>query len=145
MFPLMSPLLQNVISNYIYAEKLIGANGTDSIPDPSNPAPAFKFSSGKTLVWGGELYFDVHPHPLDWLHLANSFSFVESKQQNQSDSTKYLPFTPAPKYRGEIRVHLKTMGKYISNAYVKIAVDHFSNKTGFTVHLERKHRQLVIP
>ena len=115
----------NVISNYIYAEKLIGANGTDSIPDPSNPAPAFKFSSGKTLVWGGELYFDVHPHPLDWLHLANSFSFVESKQQNQSDSTKYLPFTPAPKYRGEIRVHLKTMGKYISNAYVKIAVDHF--------------------
>jgi iron complex outermembrane receptor protein len=82
----------NFIGNYIYSEKLNGVNGTDSIPDPSEPAPAFKFTSGNATLLGGEIYLDIHPHPLDWLHIENSFSYVQATQNNQPDSSKYLPF-----------------------------------------------------
>jgi iron complex outermembrane receptor protein len=115
----------NFIRNYIYSEKLKGANGTDSIPDPADPAPAFKFTSGNATLLGGEIYFDIHPHPLDWLHLENSFSYVQATQLNQPDSSKYLPFIPAPKYRGEIKAQFKKAGKTLSNAYIKFGIDYF--------------------
>lgn len=118
----------NFISNYIFTEKLKGANGNDSIPDPTDPAPAFKFMSGNATLLGGEIYFDIHPHPLDWLHLENSFSYVQATQLNQPDSSKYLPFIPAPKYRGEIKAQFKNVGKILSNAYVKFGVDYFLNQ-----------------
>lgn len=120
----LTPFL-NTISNYIYTEKMQSVNGGDSIPDPNDPAPAFKFSSGNARLLGGEVYFDVHPHPLDWLHIENSFSYVQAVQLNQPDSSKYLPFIPAPKYRGEIKAQFPKLGRRISNAYAQIGVDHY--------------------
>ena len=115
----------NSISNYIFSEKLKNTLGTDSIPDPSDPTPAYKFTQGNAILLGGEAYFDIHPHPLDWLHIGNSFSFVQATQLNQSDSTKNLPFIPAPKYRAEVKAQFKKFGKHISNVYLKVAVDHY--------------------
>lgn len=115
----------NVIGNYIYTEKLKGVNGLDSIPDPSEPASAFKFTSGNATLLGGEAYFDIHPHPLDWLHLEHSFSYVQATQSQQSDSTQYLPFIPAPKYRGEIKAQFNTIGKSLSNVYFKLGIDYY--------------------
>lgn len=121
----------NFIGNYIYSEKLNGANGSDSIPDPSDPAPAFKFTSANATLLGGEIYFDIHPHPLDWLHLENSFSYVQATQSSQPDSSKYLPFIPAPKYRGEIKAQFKNVGKTLSNAYIKFGIDYFFSQDKF--------------
>jgi len=115
----------NFIGNYVYAQKLQGINGGDSIPDPTEPASAYAFTQGNAVLWGGEIYFDIHPHPLDWLHLANSFSYVQATQSKQPDSLKYLPFIPAPKYRGEIKAEFKKVGKALSNVYVKFAVDYY--------------------
>jgi iron complex outermembrane receptor protein len=115
----------NFISNYIYTEKLIDAFGNDVIPDPDDPSPAFQFTQGDAKLFGGEIYLDVHPHPLDWLHIANSFSFVQASQDNQSDSTRYLPFIPAPKYRGELKAEFKKVGKVLTNAYIKFGLDYF--------------------
>ena len=121
----------NFISNYIFSEKLSAALGGDSIPDPTDPVPAFQFAQGNAMLLGGEIYLDVHPHPLDWLHLENSFSFVQATQNRQPDSLKYLPFIPAPKYRGEIKAHFKKVGKNLSNAYVRVGVDHFFRQDRF--------------
>lgn len=115
----------NVIQNYIYIEKLKSASGSDSISDATDPAPTFKYTSGKATLLGGEIYFDIHPHPLDWLHIENSFSYVQATQVNQSDSTKYLPFIPAAKYRGELKAQLKKTGPVISNTYFKFSVDYY--------------------
>jgi iron complex outermembrane recepter protein len=115
----------NVISDYIFSEKLNSVNGGDSIPDLVDPVPAFKFAQNGVKLLGGEVYFDIHPHPLDWLHLENAFSFVQATQNNASDSTRYLPFIPAAKYRGELKAHLKTWTKRLSNAYFKGAVEHY--------------------
>ncbi|MCB9250887.1 MAG: TonB-dependent receptor [Flavobacteriales bacterium] len=115
----------NFIDNFIYVEKLRGSSGKDSIPDPDEPAPAFKFTSGNAILYGGELYIDIHPHPLDWLHLENSFSYVRAQQTSRPDSLKNLPFIPAPKYRGEIKAGLMKKGNKLKNAYLMFAVDHY--------------------
>jgi iron complex outermembrane recepter protein len=115
----------NGISNFIYTSKLTNTNGQDSIIDMEDPAPVFEFRQGKTTLFGGEIYLDFHPHPLDWLHIENSFSYVQATQSKQSDSTKYLPNIPAPKYRAELKADFKKIGNSISNAYFKIGVDYF--------------------
>lgn len=115
----------NFISNYIFSGKLTSAFGGDSIPDLTDPTPAYKFAQGDATLIGGEIYLDIHPHPFDWLHIENSFSYVEARQNNQADSTKYLPFIPAPKYRGELKAQFKKVGKNLANFYIKFGVDYF--------------------
>jgi len=121
----------NFISNYIYSKKLTSTLGGDSIPDAGDPVPAFKFAQGNATLIGGEVYLDIHPHPFDWLHIENSFSFVQATQNNQPDSTKYLPFIPAPKYRGELKAQFKKVGKNLSNTYVKFGVDYYFKQDKF--------------
>jgi iron complex outermembrane receptor protein len=115
----------NLISNYVYAKKLTTTLGLDSIPDPTDPAPAYQFAQSNATLMGGEFYFDLHPHPFDWLHLENSFSYVQGVLKNQSDSTNYLPFIPAPKYRAAIKAEFKKIGTHLNNFYFKIAIDHY--------------------
>lgn len=115
-------LFQNTIDDYIFTEKLLAKNGTDSIPDPSDPAPAFQYVQGKANLRGGEFSIDIHPHPLDWLHFENSFSFVNAlnKSQMGNDSAKYLPFMPAPRFQSELRANVKKTGKHFTNFFVKL-------------------------
>jgi len=115
----------NFISNFIYSSKLESRTGGDSIPDILNPAPAYQFVQNNATLLGGEFFADFHPHPFDWLHIANSFSYVQATQNNQSYSTKFLPFIPAAKYRGELKAEFKKFGKSLTNIYVKLGIDHF--------------------
>lgn len=110
----------NNIDHFIYLQKLASTNGGDSIPNPNNPVPGFQYVQGKAQLKGGEVSVDLHPHPLDWLHFNNSFSYVLSERQNATDSTRFLPFTPAPQYKGELRANIKKMGGWLKNGYVKI-------------------------
>jgi iron complex outermembrane recepter protein len=119
-----TPFINN-ISNFIYTSKLSNLIGQDSIIDLNDPAQVFQFKQGNTTLLGGELYIDFHPHPLDWLHIENSFSYVQATQSKQSDSSKYLPNIPAPKYRAELRANLKKTGNHLSNAYYKVGIDYF--------------------
>jgi len=120
----ISPFV-NFISNYIFVEKMKDANGNDIYPDPSDPTPAYKFTSGNATLWGGEVFLDIHPHPIDWLHIENAFSYVQGNQNRQSDSTKYLPYIPAPHYRGGLKAEFKNLNKTISNIYVNFNVDYY--------------------
>lgn len=115
----------NFISNFIYSAKLTNAMGQDSIPDPSENAPAYQFTQGNTTLLGGEVYVDIHPHPFDWLHIENSISYVQATQQNQTDSTRYLPFIPAPKYRAVLKAEFKKAGNYLSGVYAKVGLDYY--------------------
>ncbi|MCH5687222.1 TonB-dependent receptor [Niabella sp. W65] len=63
----------NHISNYIFYNRLLTGSGADSLIDG---VPAFKFNQQSARLMGIEARFDVHPHPLDWLHFENTFSFV---------------------------------------------------------------------
>lgn len=111
-------LFYNAIDRFIFAEKLHGITGGDSIVDPTDPAPAFRFVQGNAYLAGGEISFDLHPHPLDWLHFENSFSWVKGFQRDQPDSSRYLPFIPAARLRSELRGDFKKIGKRLANAFI---------------------------
>jgi iron complex outermembrane receptor protein len=120
-------VFQNTIDNYIFTEKLLASNGMDSIPDPDDPAPAYQYVQGKARLRGGELTMDIHPHPLDWLHFENSFSFVLGENQSaiKNDSSKYLPFIPAPRLQSELRATKKELAGVLSNSFMKIEFNYF--------------------
>jgi len=121
-------LFSNTISNFIFLAKLESVAGNDSLTDGFS---TFKYSSGSANLSGGELSIDLHPHPWDWLHFENSFSYVQSTQKNQSDSTKYLPFTPAPKFSSELKATSKRLGNFLANSYLKFGLDYYFAQNKF--------------
>lgn len=121
-------LFSNSISNFIFLNKLNSFAGGDSITDGFS---TFKYTSGDAHLMGGEFLIDIHPHPLDWLHFENIFSYVQSIQKNQPDSTKYLPFTPAPKLTTELKATKKKLRKCFANSYVKVGVDNYFRQDKF--------------
>ena len=125
---LESSIFYNHIQQYIFLEKLKSTSGTDSIADPLNPAPVFNFVQGNAELYGGEISVDIHPHPLDWLHFENSFSFVRGTQLSRPDSMHNLPFMPPPKFQTEIRVQADKGAGAVKNAYVKLDGIYFFNQ-----------------
>jgi len=117
----------NDIDNYIYVEKLLTKAGSDSIPDPTDPAIGYEYVQGHAKLNGGEFLVDLHPHPFDWLHFENSFSFVNAINSTRSndDSSKYLPFIPPPRYQSELRANLKKIGKTFSNIFIKLEYNYY--------------------
>lgn len=113
-------IFYNRIQQYIFLEKLKSTSGTDSIADPLDPAPVFKFVQGNAELFGGEIAIDIHPHPLDWIHFENSFSFVRGIQLDKPDSMRNLPFMPPPKFQSEIRFQSDRGIGAFRNAYFKI-------------------------
>lgn len=113
-------LFENDIRNYIFSHKLNNSKGADSITDGYE---TFKFFAGNAQLRGGEVKLDVHPHPLDWLHFENSFSYVRAEQINQPDSTRYLPFIPPARFQSALRAN-KRNGKIIRNAYIQVGLEY---------------------
>ena len=65
----------NAINNFIYYRKLSSTSGGDSIiTEGSNQFFAFQFDQNNATLYGAEANLDIHPHPLDWLHIENTFS-----------------------------------------------------------------------
>ena len=114
-------LFANTISNYIFSHKLNSVNGADSI---RSGYETYKFDAGNVRMLGGEVDIDIHPHPLDWLHFENSISYVYSLLLNQPDSTRFLPFTPAPKWISTLRANFKTLNKLFKNAFISFGIEH---------------------
>ncbi len=84
---------------------------------------AFKFDQQKANLYGLEASIDIHPHPLDWLHVQNVFSLVAGQLKEAISNSKYLPFIPAPRLLSECRVDFKKFKKAIRNFYVKLELD----------------------
>jgi len=124
----------NSVNNFIFYKKLEAQGGGDSTVnvDGQNLA-AFKFDQTKATLSGVEASFDVHPHPLDWLHIENTFSLVTGKLNEAIEGTKFLPFIPAPRLQTEIRGNFNTIGSNIKNFYVKVELDNtFAQKNIFS-------------
>lgn len=115
-------LFSNTINNFIYSHKLNTIQGADSV---SEGAAVFKYTQGKAQLNGGELTLDFHPHPLDGLHFENSLSLVNAKLFNATDSTRYLPFIPAPKWTSDLRAEIQMPGNLLKNSYVSVGVEHY--------------------
>ncbi|GEP91086.1 TonB-dependent receptor [Chitinophaga terrae (ex Kim and Jung 2007)] len=116
----------NYINNFIFSRKLVNSQGSDSIPAVDNDEgfAAFKFQQTNAHLYGGEVMVDIHPHPIDWLHFENTFSYVRATTANGTDSTRYLPNIPAGRWLSELKGKFKTVGKSpLRNAYIGLQMD----------------------
>lgn len=107
-------LFANRINNYIFIQRL-GDGMIDNIP-------VYQYTAGDARIMGGEARFIIHP--IQHLHFENSFSYVNSVQLHQSKESKYLPFTPAPRWLSSLHYDINAGSKMLSNTYAEIEMDY---------------------
>lgn len=118
----------NNINNFIFYQKLLSAGGGDSLVNvDGEDLMAFQFEQRNAQLAGFELVFDLHPHPYDWLHWQNSFSWVYGRFDGLVDLSEpgsdRLPLIPAPRWRSEVRADVGKWGSYLRRGYFKVDVD----------------------
>ena len=87
----------NRFGNFIYYRKLQNTSGTDSLVEQDGKyLTAFTFGEQAAALYGIEITTDIHPHPLDWLHIENSFSFVRGQFMQVTSGNRNMPFIPSP-------------------------------------------------
>jgi iron complex outermembrane receptor protein len=131
---LSANLFYNAIKDFIYYRKLSAAGGGDSIiVDGPDQFFAFRFAQNNAKLYGAEFSLDIHPHPLDWLHFENTFSYVRGKLNQEQDGSKNLPFIPAARLINELRGDFLRKGKSLKNLYVNVELDNtFAQNNPFT-------------
>lgn len=124
----------NNFDNFIFYRKLEAAGGGDSTVNVNaQNLSAFKFDQTQASLFGMEATVDIHPHPLDWLHILNTFSVVSGQLKNPIEGDKYLPFIPASKLVTEFKGSFNTLSNNIHNFYVKFEVNNtFTKNNVFT-------------
>lgn len=127
-------LFLNAVNNFIYYSKIAATAGGDSIiTDGGEDFFAFKFRQRNAQLYGIELNLDIHPHPLDWLHIENSFSYVRGTLNAPEDGSNNLPFIPAPRLINRVKALVFAKNKTITNAYLQLEADNtFARNNPFT-------------
>jgi iron complex outermembrane receptor protein len=124
----------NHINNFIFYRKLLTPNGGDSmVLVDADLIPAFQFDQQTAKLAGVELNFDIHPHPLDWLHIENSFSYVRGVFFDEIDGSRNIPYVPAARILSELRANFFPDGPVFRNLLLKVEIDNtFSQNKAFT-------------
>jgi len=91
-------LFANRIDNFIFIRRDEAANVD------SEGLATYVYTQGDARLLGFEAGFDFHP--VHFLHFANTFSMVDAQLMHQPEDTKYLPFTPAPRWTSELKWEL---------------------------------------
>ncbi len=107
-------LFSNRIDNYIFIHR------TPLVID--DQFMTYRYDSGDAQLLGGEVALDIHPW--HFLHLGTSFSMVNAVQLHQPEETKYLPFTPAPRWQTDVKWEILHDGRVFNNAFVSLGVDY---------------------
>lgn len=80
-------LFANRVADYIYLTRT---------GDNFGVLPVYSFTSADARLLGGEARAVVHL--LHHLHFENAFSYVDARLPGASPDSRYLPFTPAPRW-----------------------------------------------
>ncbi|HEX6333110.1 MAG TPA: TonB-dependent receptor, partial [Flavisolibacter sp.] len=129
-------LFLNRINNFIYFRKLAGAGSQDSLVEVDGEfIPAFRFDQQAASLYGGEVLVDIHPHPLDWLHWENTFSYVRGLFRDETAGTRNVPYIPAARWTSELRGEFLPDGRTFRNLRVHMELQHtFSQDHPFTAY-----------
>jgi iron complex outermembrane receptor protein len=128
-------VFNNVISNYIFNQKVLNSEGQDSIIVAGNET--FKFQQGKADLYGGEFSLDVHP--VKALHIENSLSAVYALNEGidpklRNDSNKFLPLIPPFHGISEVRYEFSSRSAHLSGSFVKVQAAYYASQN--RVYLE---------
>ncbi len=107
-FGLSGSVFYNHINDFIFYRKLSAQAGGDSlIQVGGEELTAFVFEQQNASLTGLEFTLDIHPHPIHWLHIENTFSLVRGRFSKPIDAntpgSEHLPLIPAPRWNAEVR------------------------------------------
>lgn len=94
----------NGISDYIFIEPNGEFVDTDAV---------FLYKQQNAKLYGGEIGFHLHPHPLDWLHLESTFESVIGELNDGG----YLPLIPANNWTNTLRVEFDNKENKLKSSY----------------------------
>jgi iron complex outermembrane receptor protein len=131
---LEASFFHNHMNNFIFYRKLQSSGGGDSLVQvDADLIPAFQFEQRKAKLAGLELNFDIHPHPLDWLHIENTFSYVRGIFFEAIDGSRNIPSIPAARLISELRADFLQEGKVFRNLSIKLELDNtLAQREAFT-------------
>ena len=128
----------NSVGNFIYYRKVLNATGTDSLivdADSGDLLIVFRFDQQKANLYGVEFNMDLHPHPLDWLHFENTFSFTRATFTTAIDGSSNVPGIPPARFISQLKGNFLPNGKTIRNFYVSLESDYaFRQGKAFTAY-----------
>lgn len=119
------------IKNFIFYEKVLNSQGQDSIitdAESGNEFGVFRFAQKDANLYGAEVSMDIHPHPLDWLHIKNTFSYTRGQFTETIDGSKNIPFIPAARLYSNLGVNLLPKGKMVRNLFINLESDYTFNQ-----------------
>ena len=124
----------NDMQHFIYLHKLEAAGGGDSIVNVGGDNfDAFSYSQQNAHLYGTEFNLDIHPHPLDWLHIENTFSYVRGMLSEAQDGSDNIPFIPATRLIDAVRADFAQKGKIFKNGFIQVELDNtFKQDNPFT-------------
>jgi iron complex outermembrane recepter protein len=93
----------NYIDHFIFSDRLGDKNGGDSL---IHGKPAYKYTANTAIIAGVAAYFNVHPEGARWLEWDNGFTYIYSFLPGTTDSTRHVPWTPAPRLTSKLRFKL---------------------------------------
>ncbi|RKR84149.1 iron complex outermembrane receptor protein [Mucilaginibacter gracilis] len=107
----------NHINNFIFA------NRTDSL---SGGFPIYQYLSTNTaIITGVSGFLNIHPAATKWLEIDNGFTYIYSHIPNETDSTRHLPYIPAPHLNSEVKFRFNDGHNSIfKGTYVKFGLQH---------------------
>ncbi len=105
-FEFFANAFYNYIDNYIYASPS-AAMIEDYV--------VFNYTQDNARLYGGEVGFHFHPHPLDWLHVETTFETVTAKKEGGD----YLPLIPANTWSNTIRTEFG-IKEWLSSGYARV-------------------------
>ncbi len=121
-------LFVNKLDNYIYNQKLLNAQGQDSLSISGSVAyPTYQFQQGSVLLYGLEAGIDFHI--VKQLHFDNSASLIYGDNRSYSGAmktaeTQYVPFMPPLRFISELKYEFEGKSKFVDKPFFKIQVQH---------------------
>lgn len=129
-------LFYNHISNFIFYERMQNTSGGDSLivdPESGDELQVFKFAQQTAYLYGAEFSLDIHPHPLDWLHFKNTFSYTRGQFSKAIDGSDNIPFVPSARLITSLSADVLRKGNFIRNITAGVESDYtFAQNDPFT-------------
>lgn len=107
-------LFANWVSNYIFLGRL---------PYETQGYRTYQFRQGDARLMGGELSLDVHP--VNTLHIENTFSYVRGILLNQTADGRNLPMIPAPRWTCQVRHDIPTFAnEHCQRTFISMGMEY---------------------
>ena len=110
-YSLQADLGLDFTSQYVSAQLALFANRIDNYIFTHRVAEeieegflTYAYTQGDARLLGFEAGVDFHP--VHSVHFSNTFSYVDAQLLHADANTKYLPFTPAPRWTSELKWEL---------------------------------------